>query len=255
MFCQKKGVHCNCSVKQKPGPKCRKRVQDLGPATEVTKAPNDSFTPPRQQQHSLADGVAGSKGGLDAGDGDEFGGRVGGKSGGPLHGKLSGFDTLLRPSKKPKTTHDGGYRSSRHQAKGEPKRKNVRLKPKPALLMQWLRGSGDEDYRPAPVHYGGKSAVYSPSFHGVSPTFWTLAANVATGYDSLRGTRLDSSAGSSRAKRAISGGAQLLKTAVQVGGNLDGAGGGRAGSVHTGDYSGNGGSFVFGLKCEQPNMV
>ena len=78
---------------------------------------------------------------------------------------------------------------------------------------------------------------------------------MALGYDSLRGTRLDSSAGSSRAKRASSGSAQLLKTAMQVGGNLDGAGGGRAGSVHTDDYSGNGGSFLFGLKCEQPNMV
>ena len=33
LFCQKKGVYCNYSVKQKPGPKCRKRVQDLGPAT------------------------------------------------------------------------------------------------------------------------------------------------------------------------------------------------------------------------------
>ena len=93
LFCQNKGVHCNYSVKQKPSPKCRKRVQDLGPATEVTVAPNDSFTPPRQQQHSLAEGVAGSKGGFDAGDEDGFGGRVGGKSGSLLHGKLSAFDT------------------------------------------------------------------------------------------------------------------------------------------------------------------
>ena len=59
---------------------------------------------------------------------------------------------LLRPSKKPKTTHDGGYRSARQEAKGEPERKNVRLKPKPALLTQWLRGSGDDDDCPAPVH-------------------------------------------------------------------------------------------------------
>ena len=59
----------------------------------MTEAPNDSFTPPKQQQHSLVDGVAESKGGLDADDGDGFGGRVGDKSGVPLHGKLSAFDT------------------------------------------------------------------------------------------------------------------------------------------------------------------
>ena len=42
---------------------------------------------------------------------------------------------------------------------------------------------------------------------------------------------------------------------MQAGGSLDGAGGERAGHVHTDDISGNGGSFVFGLKCEEPNMA
>ena len=41
---------------------------------------------------------------------------------------------------------------------------------------------------------------------------------------------------------------------MQAGGNLDGAGSGCAGSVYTDDFSSNGGSFLFGLKCEQPNM-
>ena len=115
LFWQKKGVHCTYSVKQKPGPKCRKRIQYLGPATEVTEAPNDSFTPPRQQQHSLAKGVAGSKGGFDAGDGDGFGGRVGGKSVSPLMETCPPSIPLLRPPKKPKTTYDGGYRSARQK--------------------------------------------------------------------------------------------------------------------------------------------
>ena len=104
----------------------------------MTKAPNDSFTPPRQQQQSLAKGVAGSKGRFDAGDGDGFGGRVGGKSGNPLMESFPLSIPLLRPSTKPKTAHDGGYRSARQQAEGESKCKNVRLKPKPALLTQWL---------------------------------------------------------------------------------------------------------------------
>ena len=58
---------------------------------------------PRQQQHSLAEGVAGSKDGFDAGDGDGFGGRVGGKSGSLLHGKLSAFDT---PPETPQEAQD-----------------------------------------------------------------------------------------------------------------------------------------------------
>ena len=77
---------------------------------------------------------------------------------------------------------------------------------------------------------GGGAPLTSPFFHGVSPRLWTLAAHEAPGYDSLRGRRLDTSASSSRAKRASSGGAQLLKIAMQVGGNLDGAGGGCAGA-------------------------
>ena len=130
----------------------------------MTEAPNNSFTPPRQQQHSLAKGVAGSKGGFDAGNGDGFGGRVGGKSVSPLMETCPPSMPLLRPSKKPKTTHDGGYLSARQQAKGEHKRKNVRLKPKSALLTQWLRCSGDDDYRPGRVHSGRGSATYSPFF-------------------------------------------------------------------------------------------
>ena len=107
---------------------------------------------------------------------------------------------------------------------------------------------------PCPSTPGGGAPLTPPFFHGVSPRLWTLAAHEAPGYDSLRGTRLDSSVSSSRAKRASSGGAQLLKTAMQAGGNLDGAGGGCAGYVHTDDCSGNEGCFVFCLKCEQPNM-
>ena len=42
---------------------------------------------------------------------------------------------------------------------------------------------------------------------------------------------------------------------MQAGGSLDGAGGGRTGPVHTDDISGNGGSFVFCLKCEEPSMA
>ena len=42
---------------------------------------------------------------------------------------------------------------------------------------------------------------------------------------------------------------------MQAGGNLDGAGGGGAGPVDTDDISGNGGYFVYGLKCEEPNMA
>ena len=61
--------------------------------------------------------------------------------------------------------------------------------------------------------------------------------------------------GSSGDQRAFFDGAKFIKTAMQAGGSLDGAGGGRAGPVHTNDISGNGGSFVFGLKCEEPNMA
>ena len=162
---------------------------------------------------------------------------------------------LLRPSKTPKTTHDGGYRSVRQQAEGESKRKNVRLWPKPAPLTQWLWGSGEDDSRPASVHSGGGAPLTPPSFHGLSPTSWTLAAHGAPSDDSLRGGHLDSGAGSSGAQRASSGGAQLLKTTMPAGGNLDGAGSGCAGSVYTDDCSSNGRSFLFGLKCEQPNMA
>ena len=42
---------------------------------------------------------------------------------------------------------------------------------------------------------------------------------------------------------------------MQAGWSLDEAGGRRAGPVHTDDISGNGGSFVFGLKCEEPTMA
>ena len=61
--------------------------------------------------------------------------------------------------------------------------------------------------------------------------------------------------GSSGEQRAFFDGAQLIKTAMQTGGSLDEAGDGRAGPVHTADISGNGGSFVFGLKCKEPNMA
>ena len=75
VFAKKKGVSCNYSVRQKPGPKCQKRkVQDLGPATEVTEAPSDSSMPQRQT------GVAGSAGGGDASNGDGCGGGAGGES-------------------------------------------------------------------------------------------------------------------------------------------------------------------------------
>ena len=222
---------------------------------EVTEAPNDASTPQRQQQHSMAIGVAGSKDGFDAGDGDEFGGGVGGKSRSPLMESSSHSIPLLRPSKKPKTTHDGGYRSVCQQAVWEFKRKNGHLQLKPAPLTQWLWGSGEDGSRPASVHSGGGAPLTPPSFHGLSPTSWTLAAHGAPGDDSLKGGRLDSGADSSGAQRASSGGAQLLKTVMQAGGNLDGAGGGRAGSVYTDYLSSNGGSFVFGLKCEQPNMA
>ena len=67
--------------------------------------------------------------------------------------------------------------------------------------------------------------------------------------------RLNGGAGLSGEQRASCGGAQLLKTTMQVGGSLDGAGNRRAGSVHTSDLSGNGRSFVFGLKCEEPNIA
>ena len=42
---------------------------------------------------------------------------------------------------------------------------------------------------------------------------------------------------------------------MPAGGNLDGAGGGCAGSVYTDDFSSNRGSFLFSLKCEQPNTA
>ena len=42
---------------------------------------------------------------------------------------------------------------------------------------------------------------------------------------------------------------------MQTGGSLDGAGGGRAGSVDTDDISGNGESFAFDLKREEPNIA
>ena len=76
---------------------------------EVTEAPNDSSTPQRQQQPSLAKGVAGSKGGFDTGDGDGFGGGGGGKSRSLLMESSLLSIPLLRPSKKPNTMHDGGY--------------------------------------------------------------------------------------------------------------------------------------------------
>ena len=209
---------------------------------EVTEAPNDSSTPQRQQQPSLAKGVAGSKGGFDTGDGDGFGGGGGGKSGSLLMESSPPSISLLRPSKKPKTMHDGGYRSACQQAKGEPKRKNVHLQPKPAPLTQWLWGSGEVDSRSAPVHFGGGAPLNLPLFHCLSPTSWTLAAHRAPGDDPLRRARLDSGAGLSGAQRA-----QLLKTAMQAGGNLDGAWGGRAGPVHTDGLSGQEG-FRFRFK-------
>ena len=214
---------------------------------EVTEAPNDSSTPRRQQQPSLAKGVAGSKGGFDTGDGDGFGGGGGGKSGSLLMESSPPSIPLLRPSKKPKTMHDGGYRSARQKAKSEPKRKNVHLQPKPAPLAQWLWGSGEDDSRSASVHSRGGTLLALPSFHCLSPTSWTLVAHGAPGDDSLRRARLDSGAGLSGPQRASSGGAHLLKTAMQAAGNLDGAWGGRAGLVHTDDLSGQGG-FRFRFK-------
>ena len=255
LFCQKKGVRCNYSVKQKPGPKCKKRkVQDLGPATEVTEAPNNSSTPQRQQQHPFMTGVAGSKGGLDAGDGDGYAGGVGGKSESPLMASSAPSIPFLRPSKKLKTNHDKGYRSARQQAEGEHKRKNIALQPTPAPLTQWLWGSGKDDSRPASAHSGGGAPLTSPSFYDLSTMSWTLAAHRAPGDDSLGGARLDSSAGTFGAQRNLSGGAQLLKTAIEPGGNLDGARGGCTGPVHSEDLSGKGGSFVSGSKNEEPSM-
>ena len=131
---------------------------------------------------------------------------------------------LLRPSKNPKTTHDGGYRSVRQQAEGGSKRKNVRLWPKPAPLTQWLWSSGEDDSRPASVHSGGGAPPTPPSFHSLSPTSWTLVAHGAPGDHSLRGGHLDSGADSSGAQCASSGGAQLLKTTMQAGGTLTGRG-------------------------------
>ena len=117
-FCQKSGVSCNYSVRQKPGPKGRKRkIQDLGPATEVTKAPSDSSMPQRQT------GVAGRAGG-----GDASGGSAGGESGSPLTVSSPSSTHLRRPPKKPK---------------------NV-----PAPLTQWVWGSEENDSRPASVHWG-----------------------------------------------------------------------------------------------------
>ena len=214
---------------------------------EVTEAPNDSSTPQRQQQPSLAKGVAGSKGGFDAGDGGGFGGGGGGKSGSLLMENSPPSIPLLRPSKKPKTMHDGGYRSARQQAKGEPKRKNVHLQPKPAPLTQWLWGSWEDDSRSPSVHSGGGTPLTLPLFHCLSPTSWTLVAHGTPGDDSLRRARLDSGAGLSGTQRASSGGALPLKTAMQAGGNLDGAWSRRAGPVHTDDLSGQGG-FRFRFK-------
>ena len=255
LFCQKKGVRCNYSVKQKPGPKSKERkVQDLGPATEVTEAPDCSSTPQRQQQHPFVTGVAGSKGGLDASDGDGYAGGVDGESGSPPMASSPPSIPFLRPSKKLKTNHDEGYRSGRQQAEGGHKRKNVALQPKPAPLTQWLWGSGGDDSRPASAHSGGGAPLTSPSFYGLSPISWTLAAHRAPGDDSLGGARLDNSADKFGAQRDFSGGAQLLKTAIEPGGNLDGAEGGGTGPVHTEDLSGNGGSFVSGSKDEEPSM-
>ena len=110
LFCQKKGVRCNYSVKQKPSPKWRKReVQDLGPATEVTEAPNGSSTPQKYKHHSLVTGVAGNNGGFDASDGDGFGGVVGGENENPLMANSPSSTHLLRPSKKPKNMYDRDY--------------------------------------------------------------------------------------------------------------------------------------------------
>ena len=144
---------------------------------------------------------------------------------------------LLRPSKKPNTMHDEGYRSARQQAKGEPKRKNVHLQPKPAPLEQWLWGSEEYDSRSASVHSGGGAPLTLPLIHCLSPTSWTLVSHGAPGDDSLRRARLDSGADLSGAQCASFGGAQLLKSAMQAGGNLDGAWGGRAGPVHTDDLT------------------
>ena len=45
-----------------------------------------------------------------------------------------------------------------------------------------------------------------------------------------------------------------MKTAIEPGGNLDGAEGGGTSPVHTEDLSGNGGSFVSGSKDEKPSI-
>ena len=125
----------------------------------------------------------------------------------------------------------------------------------PAPLTQRLWGSEEDDSRPASVHWReGGAPLTPPSFHGLSPTSWTLAAHGAPGDDSLGGARLDGGAGSSGAQHASSGGTQLLKTAMQAGGNLDGAGGGSAGPVRTDDLSGNGESFVFGARGVGPGV-
>ena len=63
----------------------------------------------------------------------------------------------------------------------------------------------------------------------------TLAAHGAPGDDFLGRECLDGGAGSSGEQRAFFDGAQLIKTAMQAGGSLDGAGGERAGPVHTDD--------------------
>ena len=89
---------------------------------------------------------------------------------------------------------------------------------------------------PRPFIPGG-APLTLPLFHYLSPTSWTLVAHGAPGDDSLRRARLDSGADLSVAQCASFGGAQLLKSAMQAGGNLDGAWGGRAGPVHTDDLT------------------
>ena len=101
----------------------------------------------------------------------------------------------------------------------------------------------------------GRAPLIVPSFHGLLPPSLSLAARRASGDDSLGRARLDGGVGLSGAQRASFGSGQLLQTTMQTGGNVDGAGGGRAGPVDTNDISGNGGSFVFGLKGEKPNMA
>jgi len=116
--------------------------------------------------------------------------------------------------------------------------------------------SADDGNHGGSLHSGGGSPITPPSLHGLSPPSPVAPGRCEAQDDESLGTpHLNDGEGSYGVRRAPSGDTQMFQVTLQAGESLDGAGGGRADPVDSRDaFTSNGGSFVFGLEGEEPNL-